>query len=73
MASHYRAVRDLRRNGLHKALGLEDGAELTKEHLDRAGKSENSHVSTMAQLWHRANSKKGEKASPADEKDSSGK
>ncbi len=70
MASHYRALHHLRKGGLHKALGLAEGTDLTKEHLEKATKSENSHVSTMADLYQRANSKKSEKAKTGDEQDS---
>jgi len=70
MASYYRATRSLRKGGLHKALDFADDTDLSKEHLKKASDSKNSHVSTMADLYQRANSQESEKADLNDEKDS---
>lgn len=46
--SLYRAMHKLRKGGLHRALGVEEGKPIPKDKLVQAKNSKNSHIRRMA-------------------------
>lgn len=50
--SLYRAMRHLRKGGLHKALGVPQGESIPAEKLEKARNSKNEHVRHMANFAH---------------------
>lgn len=50
--SLYRAIRHLRKGGLHRALGIPEGEKIPAERLAAARNSKNEHVRKMAEFAH---------------------
>lgn len=50
--SLYRAMRHLRKGGLHRALGISEGEPIPTERLEKARNSKNEHVRHMANFAH---------------------
>ena len=50
--SLYRAMRHLRKGGLHKALHIPEGEKIPAERLEAAKNSPNEHVRHMANFAH---------------------
>jgi hypothetical protein len=51
-ASLYRSMHNLRKGGLHRALGVPEDKPIPKEKLEAARHSKNSHVQHMANFAH---------------------
>lgn len=56
MAKHnvslYRAMRHLRKGGLHRALHIPEGEKIPAERIEAAKNSSNPHVAHMANFAH---------------------
>jgi hypothetical protein len=50
--SVYRAMRHLRKGGLHRALNIPEGEKIPAERLAKARNSKNAHVQHMANFAH---------------------
>lgn len=50
--SLYRAMHHLRKNGLHKALGVSESDSIPDDKLESARNSSNEHVKHMANFAH---------------------
>lgn len=50
--SLYRAMRHLRKGGLHRALNIPEGETIPAERLEKARNSKNAHVAKMANFAH---------------------
>ncbi len=50
--SLYRAMHNLRKGGLHRALGVPAGEKIPADKLESARNSDNAHVKHMANFAH---------------------
>lgn len=50
--SLYRSLHQLRKGGLHRALGVAEGDKIPAEKLQAARNSKNEHVRKMAEFAH---------------------
>lgn len=50
--SLYRAMRHLRKGGLHRALGVPEGEKIPADKLEAARNSDNDHIKHMANFAH---------------------
>ncbi len=50
--SLYRAMRTLRKGGLHRALGIPQDETIPADRLEKAKNSSNSHIAHMANFAH---------------------
>lgn len=48
----YRAMRNLRKGGLHRALGIPEDQPIPADRLEKARNSKNPHVVKMANFAH---------------------
>jgi hypothetical protein len=55
--SMYRAMHQLRKGGLHDAVGVPHGQPIPPEKIDAATKSDNAHVAQMANFHNMKNGK----------------
>jgi hypothetical protein len=50
--SLYRAMHQLRKGGLHRALGVSEDKPIPADRLEKARNSKNAHVARMANFAH---------------------
>lgn len=50
--SLHRALRDMNKGGLHRALGVDEDKPIPKDKLEAAKNSSNPHVAAMARFAH---------------------